>query len=79
MQGTMGGFVKCELPLPLKASFVRIYGHHARYLRSWGFMLAIVASDFGQGGLKFTKVVMWVGLNWIPSLIYVSQDILIAF
>ena len=69
--GFINGYVSLGLP-PLVLSIIAT-------LLGKGFMLAIVASDFGQGGLKFTKVVMWVGLNWIPSLIYVSQDILIAF
>ena len=69
--GFLDGFVGLGFPVVALSIIATLLGK--------GFMLAIVASDFGQGGLKFTKVVMWVGLNWIPSLIYVSQDILIAF
>ena len=65
--GFLGGFVSLGLPAVVLSIIATILGK--------GFMLPIAAynSENYGFGLRFADIAMWIGFNWIPSLIYVSQ------
>ena len=60
--GFLDGFASLGFPAVVLSIISTLLGK--------GFLLPVVANDYGS--LNFLMVLMWIGLNMIPPLIYVS-------
>ena len=62
--GFLDGFLSLGFPAVVFSVIATLVGK--------GLLLPVVADGGWGGGLIFSKVAMWVALNLLPQLIYVS-------
>ena len=67
--GFLDGFVGLGLPAVVLSVLATLLGK--------GILLPVMAED-DRRELSFAKAVMWLGINLVPSMIYVSQYALLS-